>query len=76
MEPNMVVEMLKSTKEKNAIETTLKEDDESTSFSRARVEVCPSMLKVLDKNYKKELLSQLYKLKHLSKTQRCNPERL
>lgn len=41
MEPNMVEEMLKSAKEKNAIKTTLTGDDDSTSFNRARVQVCP-----------------------------------
>lgn len=37
MEPNMVVEMLKSIKEKKAIVTTLTGDDGSTAFNRARV---------------------------------------
>lgn len=64
MEPDMVVEMLKSTKEKNAMVTTLIGDDDSTAYNRARVEVCPSMVKVSDKNHvKKNLSSQLYKLK-------------
>lgn len=42
----MVVEMLKSIKEKKAIVTTLTGDDGSTAFNRARVEVCPSLEKL------------------------------
>lgn len=47
MEPNMVVEMLKSIKEKKAIVTTLTGDDGSTAFNRARVKVCPSLEKLM-----------------------------
>nr|XP_022311952.1 uncharacterized protein LOC111117163 [Crassostrea virginica] len=45
MEPDMVVEMLKSTKEKKAVVKTLIGDDDTTAFNRARHEVCPTMEK-------------------------------
>lgn len=68
MEPNMVVEMLKSIKEKKAIVTTLTGDDGSTAFNRARVEVCPSLEKLMYhiKLCEKNLTSNLYKSKPLS----------
>lgn len=67
MEPNMVVEMLKSIKEKKAIVTTLTGDDGSTAFNRARVEVCPSLEKLMYhiKLCEKNLTSNLYKSKPL-----------
>lgn len=61
----MVVEMLKSIKEKKAIVTTLTGDDGSTAFNRARVEVCPSLEKLMYhiKLCEKNLTSNLYKSK-------------
>lgn len=63
MEPNMVVEMLKSIKEKKAIVTTLTGNDGSTAFNRARVEVCPSLEKLMYhiKLCEKNLTPNLYK---------------
>lgn len=55
MEPDVVVEMLKSTKEKNAIVSTLIGDADSTAFNRPGVEVCPSLLKVSDKKLVKKI---------------------
>ena len=64
MEPDMVVDMHKSTKEKKAVVKTLIGDDDTTAFNRARQEVCPTMEKVSDKNHvKKNISSQLYNLK-------------
>ena len=50
----MVVEMLKSTKEKKAVVKTLIGDDDTTAFNTARHEVCPTMEKVSDKNHVKK----------------------
>ena len=64
MEPDMVVEMLKSTKEKKAVVKTLIGDDDTTALNRARHEVCATMEKVSDINHvKKNISSQLYNLK-------------
>ena len=60
MEPDMVVEMLKSTKEKKAVVKNLIGDDDTTAFNRARHEVCATMKKVSDK---KNISSQLYNRK-------------
>ena len=54
MEPDMVVDMHKSTKEKKAVVKTLIGDDDTTAFNRARQEVCPTMEKVSDKNHVKK----------------------
>ena len=60
----MVVEMLKSTKEKGAPVVTLIGDDDSTGFNRARTEVLDSMEKLSDTNHvKKNITNQLFKLK-------------
>ena len=64
MEPDMVVELLRSTKKRKAIVTTLIGDDDTTAFNRAKQEICPTMEKVSDKNHvKKNVTSQLYKIK-------------
>lgn len=68
MEPDMVVELLRSTKKRKAIVTTLIGDDDTTTFNIAKEEICQSMIKVSDKNHvQKKISSQMYKLKPMYK---------
>lgn len=60
----MVVDMLKTVKEKDATVVTLIGDDDTTGFQQAREEVFKEMEKVSNSNHvKKNIFNQLFKLK-------------
>ena len=64
MEGDMIVEMLKSVKERKVPVATLIGDDDTTGFNKARQEVSKTLEKVSDTNHvKKNISNKLYKLK-------------
>ena len=64
MEGDMIVEMLRSVKERKVPVATLIGDDDTTGFTKARQEVFETLKKVSDTNHvKKNISNKLYQLK-------------
>lgn len=68
MEQDMVVEMMKTCKEKGAVVETIIADDDTTTIARIKQNVNPSIKKKSDKNHvKKNIGNALYSLRNKHK---------
>lgn len=68
MEQDMVVEMMKTCKEKGAVVETIIADDDTTTLARIKQNVNPSIKKKSDKNHvKKNIGNALYSLRNKHK---------